>query len=102
MTSFAFNTMIGQVTPVAIEGVAWKYYILFAICNFTNAAFFWAFLPETRLVPLEQMGTLFSEAPIFCAFWKRPQYVMEVEDMDRSSVDIERKKGLGKQEDHSE
>lgn len=29
MVSFAFNTLIGQVTPIAMESVGWKYYILF-------------------------------------------------------------------------
>lgn len=29
MVSFAFNTLIGQVTPIAMESVGWRYYILF-------------------------------------------------------------------------
>lgn len=29
MTSFAINTMIGQVTPIAMTNVGWRYYILF-------------------------------------------------------------------------
>jgi len=29
MTSFAFNTMIGQVTPIAIEKLGYRFYILF-------------------------------------------------------------------------
>lgn len=29
MVSFAFNTLIGQVTPIAMEDVGWRYYILF-------------------------------------------------------------------------
>lgn len=31
----------------------WRFYLVFAICGFTNALFFWAFLPETRGIPLE-------------------------------------------------
>ncbi|EKG18114.1 General substrate transporter [Macrophomina phaseolina MS6] len=31
MTSFAFNTMIGQVTPIALTNIGWKYYILFVV-----------------------------------------------------------------------
>ncbi|KAI8963795.1 general substrate transporter [Daldinia sp. FL1419] len=58
MTSFAFNTLIGQVTSVAIDAVGWKYFILFAVCNATNALFFWLVLPETKRVPLEQMSTV--------------------------------------------
>ena len=48
MTSFAFNTMIGQVTPIAITAIGWKYYLVFIVCNLTNAIFFWCFQPETK------------------------------------------------------
>ena len=33
MVSFAFNTLIGQVTPIAMESVGWRYYILFVSCS---------------------------------------------------------------------
>lgn len=29
MVSFAFNTMIGQVTPIAIAAVGWRFYVVF-------------------------------------------------------------------------
>lgn len=64
MTSFAFNTLIGQVTNVAIERIGgWRYYILFCVCNFTNAVFFWLVLPETTKLPLEDMNALFKQEP---------------------------------------
>jgi sugar porter (SP) family MFS transporter len=65
MTSFAFNTMIGQVTPIAISSIGWKFYIIFVICNFGNAVFFWAFLPETKGLNLEDMDDLFYNSPTF-------------------------------------
>ena len=65
MTSFAFNTMIGQVTPIAITAIGWKYYVVFIVCNLTNAIFFWAFQPETKGLNLEDMDELFREHPIF-------------------------------------
>jgi Na+/melibiose symporter-like transporter len=42
MLSFAFNTMIGQVTGVAMESIGWRFYILFVVSlfdclNFRNA-----------------------------------------------------------------
>ena len=34
MVSFAFNTMIGQVTPIAINRIGgWRFYILFVSCS---------------------------------------------------------------------
>jgi hypothetical protein len=32
MTSFAFNTMIGQVTDKAMTAVSYRYYYLFIVC----------------------------------------------------------------------
>ncbi|OCT53747.1 Quinate permease [Cladophialophora carrionii] len=63
MTSFAFNTMIGQVTPIAMSNIGYKFYFVFIICNFTNAIFFWLLLPETARRPLEEMNYLFNSAP---------------------------------------
>ena len=89
MTSFAFNTMIvrlslsppfkilfppvphtnlptpqqGQVTPIAMSSIGYKFYYVFIICNLTNAIFFWLLLPETARRPLEEMNYLFNNAP---------------------------------------
>ncbi|KAH7016776.1 general substrate transporter [Ilyonectria destructans] len=65
MVSFAFNTMIGQITAPAINNIGWRYFLLFVVCNATNAIFFWAFMPETKLLPLEEMNELFSSTSWF-------------------------------------
>ncbi|PGH27372.1 hypothetical protein AJ80_00850 [Polytolypa hystricis UAMH7299] len=74
MTSFAFNTMIGQITPIAMTNIRYRFYFLFIICNFTNAIFFWAFLPETAKRPLEEMSYLFTNAPWFVPGMKKNDY----------------------------
>ncbi|KFY29244.1 hypothetical protein V491_00123 [Pseudogymnoascus sp. VKM F-3775] len=65
MVSFAFNTMIGQITSPAITNIGWRYFLIFVVCNFSNALFFWAFMPETKLLPLEEMNALFSSTSWF-------------------------------------
>ncbi|RFU26654.1 hypothetical protein B7463_g9687, partial [Scytalidium lignicola] len=50
MTSFAFNTMTGQVTPIGMEHSAWRFYI--------NQKYH-------RKLALEEMNRSFSEAPLF-------------------------------------
>lgn len=109
MTSFAFNTMIGQVTPKAISAVGYKYYILFVVsnasnlsrslgmladsrdqvCNFTNAMFFWAILPETARRPLEEMNYLFTNAPYFVP--TMDYAAVETHDLERRVEEVERK-----------
>jgi hypothetical protein len=51
-TDFRLKTQ-GQVTPIAMTNIGWKFYYVFIVCNLTNALFFWAFLPETAKRPLE-------------------------------------------------
>ena len=65
MTSFAFNTMIGQTTSTAMVNIKWRWYILFIVCNFTNALFFWAVMPETAWRPLEEMNWLWVSRAVF-------------------------------------
>jgi len=74
MVSFAFNTMIGQVTPIALAAVGWKYYILFILCDVCNAAFFYFFLPETKGLSLEAMDSLFNDSPwiVPTSKWEAP------------------------------
>ncbi|KAI6784836.1 uncharacterized protein J7T54_007930 [Emericellopsis cladophorae] len=74
MASFAFNTMIGQATPLGMANVGWRFYILFVVTNITDALFFWSFLPETGKVPLEEMRRLFSESPLFVGSRETSQY----------------------------
>lgn len=86
MMSFAFNTLIGQVTPIAFNHIGWKYYLVFCVCNFTNALFFWAFLPETGKRPLEEMNYLFEKAPIFVPGMKIENY--QTHDLERRTESI--------------
>lgn len=92
MTSFAFNTMIGQVTGPAITAIGWKYYLLFVICNFTNALFFWAILPETKKLPLEEMNYLFTNAPWIVPGSDRESYRANLaDDLERRAAEIQEK-----------
>ena len=92
MISFAFNTMIGQVTGIAIANIGWKYYLVFVVCNFTNAIFFWAFLPETAKRPLEEMNYLFTHAPWFVPGTSKNEYISG--DIERKLEEFQGKQGL--------
>jgi MFS family permease len=89
MTSFAFNTMIGQVTGPAMKTAGYKFYLLFVICNLTNAIFFWALMPETAKRPLEEMNRLFTDAPIFVPTMDRKQWAAN--DLERRGEEVKAK-----------
>ncbi|KAL8400563.1 hypothetical protein RB594_000816 [Gaeumannomyces avenae] len=92
MTSFAFNTMIGQVTETAITNIKWRYYLVFVVCNFTNALFFYLVLPETKKLPLEEMNYLFTNAPWIIPGADRAKYSAGLaEDLERRADELREK-----------
>ncbi|KAF5544788.1 sugar transport STP1 [Fusarium phyllophilum] len=100
MMSFAFNTMIGQTTSVALDdkhGIGWRWYILFIVCNFTNAIYFWAILPETANRPLEEMRYLFTEAPLFVPLMDEAKFAAG-QDLERRVEKAEQTQELEHQE----
>jgi hypothetical protein len=100
MVSFAFNTMIGQVTGIAMAAVGWKFYLLFVVCNFTNALFFWACLPETKKIPLEEMNYLFTNAPYFVPGMDKTRFAGGPEaDLERRAREIESKGAVDHEHD---
>lgn len=61
MSCWLSNFMIGQVTPVALEAVKWRFYILFSITAVTNALTMWLLFPETKSRTLEEMDAYFEK-----------------------------------------
>ena len=101
MTSYAFNTMIGQVTQIAIDAVGWKYFLLFVICNFTNAVFFYLLLPETKKLPLEEMNYLFTHAPWIVPGSDKSKYTANIAaDVERRAQEIREKGGVIADSEH--
>ena len=90
LVSFAFNTMIGQITKPAIDSQGWRYFLLFVICNVTNAIFFWAFLPETKGIPLEEMSTLFKTTGWFVPGHKSSRKAITELDMTVQAISEKR------------
>lgn len=100
--------MIGQVTPIAIDKIGYRFYIVFVVCNFTNALFFcksfpswnsrypheltWksgAIQPETKKRPLEEMNYLFTNAPFFIPTMNMRDF--ELHDLEHRIAEAERK-----------
>lgn len=61
----------------------YRFYYLFVICNFTNALFFYLFLPETSCIPLEDMNAVFNDS------WLVPGTSKKQEAVRRQDVEAE-------------
>lgn len=45
-SSWLFNFMVAEVTPIAINSIAWKYYIVFTVCSAVGCVAIYFFYPE--------------------------------------------------------
>ncbi|KAF5336225.1 hypothetical protein D9758_014341 [Tetrapyrgos nigripes] len=60
-TNWAFNTLVGEITPYLQEVIQWRLYFMhgfFCLCSFILVYFLY---PETKGVPLEEMDAVFGE-----------------------------------------
>jgi hypothetical protein len=55
--------MIVQITPIAIQNIGWKTYIIFAALNALWVPIIFIFFPETKGLELEAVDRLFSGDP---------------------------------------
>lgn len=61
-TQYAFQFMIGLVTPIAFEQIGWKYFIVFAVIGCMMVPTMYIFFPETTGRTLEQIDDIFRES----------------------------------------
>ena len=52
--------MIVQITPIAIDNIGWKTYIIFAVLNSLWVPIIYLFFPETKGLQLEAVDRLFA------------------------------------------
>ncbi|KIW89540.1 uncharacterized protein Z519_09696 [Cladophialophora bantiana CBS 173.52] len=57
----AFVICLVQVTPIAIEHISWKYFMIFVICTALYTVIFYFYFPETANKTLEEVEELFGD-----------------------------------------
>lgn len=59
-TNWIFNYVIVLITPTGIANIAWRYYIIYAVMNFSAAVVIALFYEETAGLTLEEVDELFE------------------------------------------
>ena len=58
---FLGNFLVVEITPVGLDNIGWRLYVVFAVFNAVNAMIVWCFYPETGGIKLEYIDRLFVE-----------------------------------------
>ncbi|RGP64839.1 sugar transporter stl1 [Fusarium longipes] len=58
--NWIFNYMIVQITPISINNIGWRTYIIFAVLNALWVPIIFLFFPETKGLELEDVDHLFG------------------------------------------
>lgn len=53
--------LIVQVTPLALEIISWRYFLIFLFSNVIFVFILYFFFPETKCKTLEEIGALFGD-----------------------------------------
>ncbi|KAF2755360.1 hypothetical protein EJ05DRAFT_99315 [Pseudovirgaria hyperparasitica] len=61
-TNWAFNWLVGEMTPILQEWIQWRLYLLHAFFCAVSFVVVWFIYPETANVRLEDMNSLFGDA----------------------------------------
>jgi len=76
--NWAFNWVVGEMTPVLQEAIKWRLYLLHAFFCAVSFVVVWFIYPETANVRLEDMNSLFGDATTIAP---TPETAAEVESL---------------------
>ncbi|KAF2264258.1 MFS monosaccharide transporter-like protein [Lojkania enalia] len=77
-TNWAFNWLVGEMTPILQEHIAWRLYLIHAFFCAASFVVVWFIYPETANVRLEDMNSLFGDAT---SVMPTPQTLAEAESL---------------------
>ncbi|KAI8630789.1 general substrate transporter [Xylariaceae sp. FL1651] len=89
-----WNFVVAMVTPVAINTIGWRYYIVFAAVGAVIPISVWTLFPETMGRSLEEIDLIFRQSP---SVWKTVRFAKthpigllhEYNEKPRDSIDPE-------------
>ncbi|KAJ5741702.1 hypothetical protein N7533_011111 [Penicillium manginii] len=89
MSSWLFNFMVAEVSPIAFSSIKWKYNIVYAVTSAVGVVVIFLFYPETRGRSLEEIDQIFIRSksifdPVRVAK-KLPMGMDLMEEMDRKN-----------------
>ncbi|KAF2098073.1 general substrate transporter [Rhizodiscina lignyota] len=93
-TNWIFNFMVVEITPIGIDSLQWKFYIIWTVFNAAFVPIVYFFYPETAARTLEDLDRYFTENKNILVFRdkvatssKRPEAMInrEIDEVRRNS-----------------
>lgn len=63
MTNWITNFIVVEVTPIGIQKLGWKFYIIWTVTNALFLPIIWLFYPETANRTLEDLDAYYRDNP---------------------------------------
>ncbi|KAJ4347826.1 Ribulose bisphosphate carboxylase large chain [Didymosphaeria variabile] len=82
-TNWAFNWLVGEMTPILQEHIQWRLYLIHAFFCAVSFVIVWFIYPETANVRLEDMNSIFGDAT---SVQPTPQQLAEAESLFSGSA----------------
>ncbi|KAF2688631.1 hypothetical protein K458DRAFT_428164 [Lentithecium fluviatile CBS 122367] len=82
-TNWAFNWLVGEMTPILQEHIQWRLYLIHAFFCAISFVIVWFLYPETANIRLEDMNSIFGDAT---SVMPTPQTLAEAESLFSGSA----------------
>lgn len=92
MVNWITNFLVVEVTPVGIQNLGWKFYVIWAVVNAVILPIIWVVFPETANRTLEDLDAYYRENPP----------LLVIQDKDATSVHRPQKFATGRSLDIEE
>lgn len=96
MTNWLLNFVVVEVTPIGIQSIKWKFYIIWTIANAIFLPVIWFFYPETADRTLEDLDAYYRESPSLIVVGdptatsrRRPKKYADMQEVDVKAAEKE-------------
>jgi len=88
--------MISQISPLGLNRLGWKFYLVFICTNLVNALIVIFFFPETKGKTLEEMDAVFGDQVIDHAAEANYNKKVGLDEKEDSIENVENARDVGK------
>ncbi|KAK9319983.1 general substrate transporter [Lipomyces orientalis] len=99
--NWMFVFVVVKITPIALQNIGWRIFVVFAVLNFVFIPMVYCFYPETKGLELEDIPLLFAKGGITGGvFTSRGKTVMPHQHAEEAHIEDKLDKGVAEEIEH--